>query len=170
MIYDRKTIETVERFPSAPWEGVVFRHMFGDFPPERENSRGARWNPPETPAIYTSLQRDTALAEADYYIGLQPIRPRAIRRIYRLSVALNSTIDLSDWDQLAKLGVRKGSFKSIDHADCQIIGGAVEWLRHDGLLVPSARAEGINLVIFPNRQTPDYRFEVLGSEEMNDFA
>ena len=166
MIYDRKTIEAVERLHSAPWQGVVFRHMFADFPPERENSRGARWNPPETPAIYSSLERETALAEAAYYIALQPIRPRARRRIYRLNVALSSVIDLSDWDQLVTLGLSRGSLQSIDHADCQIIGGAVEWLRHDGLLVPSGRSEGTNLVIFPNRQGPDYEFEVLDFEEV----
>jgi Tn3 transposase DDE domain len=32
---------------------------------ERGNSGGARCNPPETPAIYTSLERESALAEAD---------------------------------------------------------------------------------------------------------
>jgi RES domain-containing protein len=112
------------------------------------------------------LERETALAEAAYYIALQPIRPRARRRIYRLNVALSSVIDLSDWDQLVTLGLSRGSLQSIDHADCQIIGGAVEWLRHDGLLVPSGRSEGTNLVIFPNRQGPDYEFEVLDFEEV----
>jgi len=55
----------------------------------------------------------------------------------------------------------------LEHAACQMIGGAVEWLGHDGLLVPSARSEGTNLVIFPNKQTPDYRFEILESENID---
>ena len=79
--------------------------MFAAFPPERENVRGARWNPPRTPAIYTSLSRDTVISEADYYIGLQPIRPSARRIIYRIEVALNSVLDLSDLPILFKIGL-----------------------------------------------------------------
>lgn len=166
MIFDRETIQALEQFSPAPWEGIVFRHMFATFPPERENVRGARWNPPQTPAIYTSLIRETAVSEADYYIGLQPIKPRARRIVYRIGVTLNSVLDLSDRPTLSRLGLNEESLASIDHSDCQTIGGAVEWLAHDGLLVPSARAEGVNLVIFPNRKKPDYRFDVLDSEEL----
>jgi len=140
--------------------------MFASFPPERENVRGARWNPPEIAAMYTSLARDIAIAEADYQINLQPIRPRARRVVYRIEVALNSVIDLSDSLSLSRLGLNEESLASIEHSGCQGIGGAVEWLEHDGLLVPSARAEGVNLVIFPNRKKPNYRFEVLDSEEL----
>ena len=72
MIYDRELLEKLDELRASPWRGEVFRHMFGDYPPERENQRGARWNPPETPAIYTSLRRDVALAEADFLISVLP--------------------------------------------------------------------------------------------------
>src|SRR5437016_13018236 len=113
--------------------------MFGELPPDRENHRGARWNPPETPAIYTSLNRETALAEADYYINLQPLRPQAPRRMYRIGIALNSVLDLSDWEALATFGLQRNAFGSTNLGQSQLLGGAVEWLGHDGLLVPSAR-------------------------------
>lgn len=166
MVFDRDTIQALEQFTPAPWKGIVFRHMFAKFSPERENVRGARWNPPQTPAIYTSLVRETAISEADHYIGQQPIKPRARRIVYRIDVTLNSVLDLSNWTALSRLGLNEGSLSSIDHSNCQAIGGAVEWLEHDGLLVPSARAHGVNLVIFPNRKKPDYRFDVLDSEEL----
>ena len=166
MVFDRETIKALEQLTPAPLGGIVFRHMFASFPPERENVRGARWNPPQIPAIYTSLIRETAIAEADHYINLQPIRPRARRIVYRMEVTLNSVLNLSDAPTLAKLGLDEESLDSIDHSDCQDIGGAVEWLQHDGLLVPSARTEGVNLVIFPNRKKPDYRFDILDSEEL----
>lgn len=166
MVFDRETIQALEQFTSASWTGIVFRHMFAAFPPERENVRGARWNPPQTPAIYTSLTRETAIAEADYYIGLQPIRPSARRIVYRIKVTLNSVLDLSDCRTLSKLGLNDDSLASMDHSDCRMIGGAVEWLEHDGLLVPSARAVAVNLVIFPNRKKPDYQFDVIDFEEL----
>ena len=101
MLYDRDLLERLEQLRALPWRGEVFRHMFSDYPPERENQRGARWNPPETPAIYTSLSRGVVLAEAEFQIGLQPIRPTARRTVYRISVVLGSVVDLSDRARLA---------------------------------------------------------------------
>jgi hypothetical protein len=106
VLFDQKTIQTLEQFATAPWRGIVFRHMFAKFPPERENRRGARWNPPETPAIYTSLLRETAVAEAEYYIGMQSIRPSARRIVYRIKVALNNVLDLSERSALLNLDVQ----------------------------------------------------------------
>lgn len=166
MVFDRKTVEALEHITPHHWEGIVFRHMFASFPPERENTRGARWNPAETPAIYASLGRDVAIAEADFYIGLQPVRPMARRVLYKIEVALSSVLDLSDPATLLKVGLKVESLASIDYSKCQQIGGAAEWLDHDGLLVPSARAVGVNLVIFPNRTKPSYRFNILDSEEL----
>jgi RES domain-containing protein len=145
---------------------MVFRHMFAGFPPERENTSGARWNPPETPAIYASLEGTTAMAEADYYINIQPLRPRAQRLMYRISVKLSSVLDLSDWGLLRSLGVDEVIFATADYSASQNVGGAVEWLGHDGLLIPSARAKGTNLVIFPNQRKADHLFEALDSEEI----
>jgi RES domain-containing protein len=166
VIFGQKTLELLEKIRDAPFEKTVFRHMFGDFSPERENTNGARWNPKDTPAVYTSLKREVAIAEADYYIAMQPLRPRAKRKIYKISVSLSSVLDLSDWQTLETFGLNKKTFDSVDHAPCQAIGGAVEWLGHDGLLVPSARAEGANLVIFPNKQKAGYKFSVLDFEEL----
>jgi RES domain-containing protein len=167
VIYDRELLDRLDGLRADRWEGKVFRHMFGEYPPERENQRGARWNPPETPAIYTSLTREVALAEADFQISLQPLRPRSARTIYTIRIALSSVIDLSDRVRLAGLGLSGEILASLDHGACQIIGGAIAWLGHDGLLVPSARADGTNLVIFPNEQRADYEFRVLTSEVLD---
>ncbi len=35
---------------------------------------------------------------------------------------------------------------------------------HDGLLIPSARAQGTNLVIFPNRRDPAEELEIVDTE------
>jgi RES domain-containing protein len=143
--------------------------MFASYPPERENTLGARWNPPQVPAIYTSLARETALAEADYQISMEPLRPVVRRTIYCIQVSLQSVLDLSVVGALAKLGVNEPELAAIDHAACQRIGGAIEWLGHDGLLVPSARiTDGVNLAIYPNQQGPSYEFRVLDCEVIYD--
>ena len=127
-MYDRELLDKLDELRATQWQGQVFRHMFGEYPPERENQRGARWNPSETPAIYTSLTRAVALAEADFQISLQPIRPTARRTIYRIDVALASVIDLSDRTRLAALGISEDDVAFLDHRACQLVGGAIEWL------------------------------------------
>ncbi len=164
MVVDRETVRLLESFDPINWEGTVYRHRFGRTSPEKENVNGARWNPEGVSAIYTSLERIVAIAEADYQISLQPLRPSSERKIYRIAVSLSCVLDLSAWSVLQQFSIDKNTFVSMDHASCQRIGGAVEWLGHDGMLVPSARCNGLNLVIFPNKQTSNYKFEVIDHE------
>ena len=65
--------------------------MFNDHPPDAENTRGARWNPPDVAAIYLSLPRDGAIAEGDHAITIQPLRPRLARRyLYPVDITLEN--------------------------------------------------------------------------------
>lgn len=169
MIYDSDLVDLLGDLKPAPWAGSVFRHMFGDHPPDKENTLGARWNPPGVPAIYASLEFETAKAEADYRIALQPLRPSATRRIHVIQVRLENVIDLRDWSALTTLGVDQGSFESIEPGRCKEVGGAAAELLHvDGLLVPSARHGGANLVIYPTNQAPSYEFHVLTHHVIED--
>ena len=59
---------------------------------------------------------------------------------YRIQVSLQSVLDLSAADALAGLGLNRAELVAIDHTACQRIGGAVEWLEHDGLLRSIRRA------------------------------
>jgi hypothetical protein len=99
VVYPPELLDRLQAIGPFPWAGQAFRHMFGDYPPDAENTRGARWNPPGIATIYTSLTREGALAEAEHQIAVQPIRPRARRTIYTLEltspVYLTSLIQLS---------------------------------------------------------------------------
>ena len=150
----------------SAWEGLVYRHMFASQPPSRANTGGARWNEPNLAAIYTSCERDTALAEAEYYISLQPLRPRARRTLFTLHVALRNVVDLTVGDLLPRLGITNDVLVSDDQTPCRTVGAAVNWLGHDGLLVPSARrVGGTNLVIYRQDFSSD-AFEVTAEEEI----
>lgn len=160
-------LKVLEILESQPWEGLAWRHMFGDNPPTRPNRLGARWNPAGVPAIYCSLDHETALAEGDYTVAVQPLRPTVKRTIYELRIRLEKVLDLSSRPVLLDLGIGEPELSDVDHAACQRIGGAVEWLEHDGLLVPSARSSGVNLVIFTRKQGPEADFEIVGTEVVN---
>lgn len=165
MRFDERLLEILSGVSPKQWEGHVFRHMFADFPPDVENTSGARWNPPEIPAIYTSLSREVVLAEAEYQIAMQPLRPKARRTVYKMSVRLASVLDISDERILTSLGLTTDVRGSMETDRCQHIGGSAEHLGHDGLIVPSARAHGLNLVIYPNKTVESvYQFEVVGAD------
>ncbi len=98
-------------------------------------------------ALYTSLDRSTAVAEGDYLIEIQPLPLRAKRTVHRLNIELKSVLDLSDRAVLASLGVDEQALAGDDHGRCQAVGGAAAFLHCDGIIVPSARDPGHNLVI-----------------------
>jgi hypothetical protein len=49
---DRSSLDSIlASLKSSTWSGWVFRVMLNDYPPDRENTQGARWNPPDIAAI-----------------------------------------------------------------------------------------------------------------------
>ena len=148
----------------STWQGTVYRHMFGSHPPARSNTTGARWNALGNDAIYTSCERETALAEAEYYISLQPLRPKAKRVLYTIRVSLANALDLTSPGLLHRLAIGEDVLSGPDHEPCRLIGSAVTLLGYDGLLVPSARrVGGTNLVIY-RQDPPADVFHVLSEE------
>ena len=123
-------MELLRESAHGPWEGQVHRHMFAGYPPDRENTGGARWNPAGIPAIYTSLERATSMAEAEYHLSLQPIRPRVRRTMYVIRVELKNIIQLA-MEDLELLGLQAGMLGSFDLEPCQRFGGCgrVAWTR-----------------------------------------
>jgi len=161
---DPKLLERLARLDIRPWSGKVWRHTFADNPPDKTNGRGARWNPPGVEALYTSLDRATAIAEADHLIAVQPIRPRAKRSIHLLEIRLQHVLDLPDSAVLHSLGVDDKALVDDDHHACQALGGAAAFLHCDGLIVPSARSPGRNLVILFTGPTTAPDVQVLETE------
>jgi RES domain-containing protein len=168
VVYAPHLLDRLQAIAPTAWAGRAFRHMFADYAPEVENTRGARWNPPGVAAIYMSLSREGVLAEAEHQLAVQPIRPRVRHTLYTLDLTLQSVLELTDADILRDLGVGTDELSADDMRTCQDVGGAIAWLDHDGILVPSARSPAINLVIFPTNRTTGVRFEVIGREEIRN--
>src|SRR5207248_5728936 len=125
MIYPPGMLDILQSAAASEWEGTVYRHMFGSHPAARSNTEGARWNAAGLEAIYTSCERETALAEADYSISMQPLRPRTKRTLYTIHLSLKNVIDLTAPNLLTRLGITDEVLSGIDHLPCRTIGGAV---------------------------------------------
>jgi RES domain-containing protein len=166
VVHDPTLLDVLERLDATAWQGRVFRHVFGAAVPELANVRGARWNPPGIAALYTSLTAATAEAEGDHLISLQPVPPRTTRAIYEIELEIKSLLDLRAAGRLDSLGIDEARLGADDMGPCQAIGGAVKWLGHDGLLVPSARDDGANLVLFTSNRSPDSVMRVRRRREL----
>ena len=167
MVYEPELLDELEDVGGKSLELVVWRHMFNNIDPARANTRGARWNPPGVAAIYTSLERETAISEADYAIASQPVRPSASRQLHQVRVTVAKAIDLTGRGLLARMGVDGNELTAVDQNACRTVGGAAHWLGYDALLVPSARAVGTNLVIYSDRLEVDSAFEIVESEDLS---
>ncbi len=162
MTHSRALLDYLEGLPKRPWDGPVWRYTFGSVPPERENSRGARWNKRDERAIYTALDEDTAIAELRHALDMQHPRPtRGEYTLHTISIQAVDVVDLGSWDLLAPAGLSAEDVRGDSFNPCQSVGSAARWLSIGGLVVPSARSErGQNLVIFTEKQPHDFQFEV----------
>lgn len=165
-IHDPELLDAIESLGfEALDEVTVWRHMFNDNPPELSNTRGARWNAAGLAAIYTSEQRETAIAEGQHAIDSQPLRPKARRYVYELRVSAVKVLRIARED-LATLGLDPADLESPDFTACQRVGVHAAFLEYDALIVPSARAEGTNVVIFVNELASDASFERVEVEQI----
>jgi len=167
LVVDEELLEKLEGLPSRTFVGEIYRHTIGARNPEVENTRGARWNPSDVAAIYTSLERRTAVAEGNYLLDSQSPRPRVRRVVHKIRVSLRRVLDLRSVGLLNELGVDDEALRSDDHWACQRVGEAAKHLGYDGIIVPSARADGSNLILYPTNPR-EHEFEVLESEVIDD--
>jgi RES domain-containing protein len=135
----------------------------GDSPVLRANGFGARWNPERLEALYTSLEKNVALAEVRYLIGREPLPIHKPLVPHELIVKLHRVVDLSTDEALDKAELSRSMVIADDHSVPQLIGGAVARLGIPGLLVPSARADGTNLVVFVTKREPNDVVEVVSA-------
>lgn len=157
--FDPELLDFLESRAVGEWTALVWREVLRDADPLRPNQRGARWNPPGVEALYCSLLPETAEAEIDYIVSLQPVPVRKRRKV-RLEVELAGVIDLSDLAPLEAFGMDRAGLLGRNVDAPRTVGSAVSWLGYAGLLVPSARHAGTNLVIYANQMAPTDQVEL----------
>lgn len=150
ILHDRELLDLLEHVPAKEIETPVWRvawrsrHVL-------DVGGGGRWNPPgRFDAVYTSLEANGAMAEVYHYLSRAPVLSSAEKMLYRIDVRTNRTAVLTDPELLVRLGLDSGQFQNVNPTLCQQIGSAAHLLEHDSLLVPSARWNCMNLVIFPD--------------------
>ncbi len=69
---------------------------------------------------------------------------------------------------MESLGVGGAELLSDEQVAFGRVGSAGAWLGYDGILVPSAHAPGVNLVVFVNVQEPDLPLEPVSHQSAGE--
>lgn len=151
--HDRELLDALESRPSEAFSGEAWRVTAKGRDALRGSTAGGRWSPPgEFEVLYTSLARAGALAEIGYRLSLEPVWPsRLEHELHRITARTNNSLRFADVNRLSTLGVDVGRYASFDYSVTQAIAAAACFLDFDGLIVPSARCDGLDLVIFTEK-------------------
>jgi len=155
-VHDRGILDALEAIDPEPFVGEVWRVTRRGRDPLRGSAANGRWSPNvgEFEVLYTSLERDGALAEIGYRLSLEPVWPSRIEHeAHLIAVATERTLRFASVDSLAPLGVAISRYQTFEYQSTQAIAAAAYFLEFDSLIVPSARFPCANLVIFTERAT-----------------
>ena len=148
MIHDPELLDKLAGFRTEPFEGKVFRCTRMTLDPTAYSTWGGRWAPKgDIPVLYTSMEPDGAVAELSFHLSQVTPAPSKPIMLHTLNVSATQTLRLIRAD-LSALGVDMSRFGEIGYPRTQDIGSAVAFLENDGLIVPSARWECENLILF----------------------
>jgi hypothetical protein len=152
---DLELIDALDALERDAFEGHVWRITREGRDPLLGSPVAARWDLGSIDVIYTSLERHGALSEIGFHLSRQPVFPTRLRSlIHQLRVKTACTLKVADLTELAALGVAIEEYKLTTYSRTQEIGDAAAFLGYDGMLVPSARWNGTNLVLFTDQLEP----------------
>jgi RES domain-containing protein len=167
MIHDRELLDRLDAFPRQTFRGQAFRATRQSLDPLLSSTSGGRWMPVGGASVlYTSLEREGALAEITFHLAQQNPRPTKPVMLHTLGIVAHRTLKLVRAD-LSALGVPESAYQTINFPRTQAIGAAVEFLGCDGLIAPSARWSCDNLMLFPDSMGADANLEVQSSENVD---
>ncbi|HMR31133.1 MAG TPA: RES family NAD+ phosphorylase [Geminicoccaceae bacterium] len=152
-LHDRSLLDALEAMAPTPFVGAVWRVTRKGREPLRGSTAAGRWSPAgEIEVLYTSLERDGALAEIGFRLSLEPVWPSRIEHeIHRVQASADRMLRFAEVASLRPLGVDVDRYETFDYTATRAIASAAHFLEFDGLVVPSARAPCANLVAFMDR-------------------
>lgn len=142
--------------PRHHFSGAVWRVTPQGRDPLLAGKSQSRWCNGTFDVLYTSLTRQGALAEIFALYSSQPVFPSKIRSVaHTIEASSGQTLRLVDLAALENLGVRTQNYSEREYGRTQEIADAAYFLGFSGLLVPSARWHGENLVLFTDHIDPE---------------
>ena len=152
---DLQLLDALDALPRSTFEGTAWRTVREGRDPLQGYPAGARWDPGTFDVIYTSLERDGSLAEIYFHLSRQPVFPsKLVSVLHTRTVHARRTLRLANMTEVQALGIDPARYGELSYERTQAIGDAAYFLGFDGLIVPSARWDCQNLVLFTNQISP----------------
>ena len=152
---DLNLLDSVDAFARLPLAAEVWRVALEGRDPALGRASLSRWCDGTFDVLYSAFDRDGAIAGIHALLSLQPVFPSKTRwSAHKLRVLAAQTLKLADLPTLARLGVDTSRYADRDYSRTQPIANAAVFLGFDGLIAPSARWRGLNLVLFTERLAP----------------
>jgi hypothetical protein len=152
-IHDRVILDSLEALDTQPFNGTVWRVTRKGREPLRGAAAHGRWSSSgEFEVLYTSLERDGALAEIGYRLSLEPVWPSRIEHeIHAIGAEVERALRFADVASLAPFGIDIARYRTFEYEASQALAAAAHFLEFDGLIVPNARFDCGNLILFVER-------------------
>ena len=166
-VIDPALLDTLDNLESAPLGADVWRVTWAERYPLVGSSGGGRWSPDNGfEVVYASFEPDGACAEAYYHLSRAPVLPSSKTVLNKIRVNLKNVLQL-DIKQLRQAGISEPLASRIDYGVSQQVGAAAHLLDFEALIVPSARWDCLNLVLFLDRLDVSTQLEILKSNPID---
>lgn len=161
---DIRLVDLLDGRTGVQLDEVVWRAAREGRDPTECGSAGGRWDDTSFDVLYTSRTREAALAEMSFHLRRgQPIVPSRVRfSLHEIRVRLENALDLSNSQALLELGLDMATFGQMSYSEraaeyprTQEISEIAHFHGHDGLIVPSARFNASNVIVFCDQVKPD---------------
>jgi hypothetical protein len=161
---DNGLLDALENFQPEAFEEKAWRIVRDGRNPVQCSSVGGRWDDRTFDVLYTSSKADGAIAEMYFHLRRgQPVMPSRVRyRLFELRVTLSSRLRVASLAGLSSIGLHTATYGQLSYAEreqeyprSQEIAEAAQFIGRDGLIVPSARSEWPNIVVFCDPAGPD---------------
>lgn len=166
-LLDPELLNAVDALSGQAFEGDIWRVTWASRDPLAGNEGSGRWSPAgRFEVLYTSLEADGALAEVYYHLSRAPVMSSSHMRVNHLRISLDTVLVL-DAMQLNSLGVDDPLASRVDNDRSQAVGEAAYMMDYQGLIVPSARWDCSNLLLFIDRFDLNEHIELLDVSDVN---
>ena len=129
MIHDIKIVDILDALEPDAYSGSVWRTTWQGRSPVLGGTGGGRWSPGggyET--LYTSIEKDTSIAELHYHLSQAPVFSSSNTEIWELAVRQLQVLDLTTHSALSRLNLNMRNQAKDQFISCQKIGAAAFFL------------------------------------------
>ncbi|MDP6429631.1 MAG: RES family NAD+ phosphorylase [Rhodospirillales bacterium] len=161
---DNDLIDALEASEKIIYDGRVWRVLRAGRDSLAGSRPQGRWDDGSFDVLYTAREADGALAEIYFHLMRgQPVFPSRMEfTLAEISLNLKRALKLADLAALDSLGVDTGNYgrahfarRLTEYTRTQEIAETAHFLDFDGLIVPNARWDCDNVVIFTGRVGPE---------------